>query len=151
MTGFEIKKKEELSTMQLEAVEAALEAMETSYAPYSGFAVGCALVLEDGNIVKGSNQENMAYPSGTCAERSALFAYGSSGNRSMIKILAVVAHKSGATELSSASPCGACRQVMIEYELKQNKPFEVIFCHDNQYVIAKEARRLLPFHFHLTE
>lgn len=82
---------DELGSEEQIAVRAALEAVKNSYSPYSNFKVGASLLLENGETILGSNQENVAYPSGLCAERSALFAYGSSGNKSKIKILAIVA------------------------------------------------------------
>lgn len=149
MSDFLIKSFEELTLQEKKVVEAAKLAIENSYSPYSKFEVGAALLLTDGNLVTGSNQENMAYPSGTCAERAALFAYGSSGNKSSIEILAVLARHHGSTEPASGAPCGGCRQVMLEYEIKQEKPFSVIFMNEQKYIITKSCKALLPFHFHL--
>jgi cytidine deaminase len=149
MHDFETKSYEELQDSEKKAIEAAKLAIENSYSPYSKFEVGAALLLADGSIITGSNQENMAYPSGTCAERAALFAYGSSGNQAAIEILAVFARHKGSSELASGAPCGGCRQVMLEYEIKQQKPFSVIFRHDDNYIITASSKALLPFHFHL--
>lgn len=149
MDDFEIRTKEDLDEAQLKVVNAAVEAIDNSYSPYSKFAVGAALLLDDGNIIIGSNQENMAYPSGTCAERAALFAYGSQGLGSKILKLAVLARYHNDDNLAVGAPCGACRQVMLEYEMKQKNLFEIIFYHNNTYVISTSAKSLLPFHFHL--
>jgi cytidine deaminase len=149
MGSFILKSKEELDKSQQKVVEAAIKSIETSYSPYSKFAVGAALLLDDGTIITGSNQENMAYPSGLCAERVALFTYGSKNISNKILKLAVLAKYHHAEALALGAPCGACRQVMLEYELKQEIPFEVIFFHDNSYVISSSAKALLPFHFHM--
>ena len=149
MDDFVLKSKGELDELQQKVVEEAINAIETSYSPYSKFAVGAALFLDDGSIITGSNQENMAYPSGTCAERAALFTYGSKGISNKILKLAVFAKFHESESLAIGAPCGACRQVMLEYELKQEDPYEVIFFHDNNYIIASSAKALLPFHFHL--
>lgn len=149
MSDFIIKTIHELNSKEKSAVAAAKAAIANSYSPYSKFEVGAALLLSDGNIVTGSNQENMAYPSGTCAERAALFAYGSSGSTAPIEILAVFARHHGSAELASGAPCGGCRQVMLEYEIKQGKSYSVIFLHKNQYIITPNSKSLLPFHFHL--
>lgn len=149
MTDFEIKTLEELSKEEIRAVNAAMEAIANSYSPYSKFEVGAAVLLDNGNIITGSNQENMAYPSGTCAERAALFTYGSSGTTAKVSILAVIARNHGSSTLATGAPCGACRQVMLEYELKQNTPYSVIFFHENNYIVTSSSKSLLPFHFHL--
>ena len=149
METFESKALTELDEGQKKVIEAAVDAIQTSYSPYSKFAVGAALLLDDGSIIKGSNQENMAYPSGTCAERAALFTYGSKGLNNKILKLAVFARFHDSESLAFGAPCGGCRQVMLEYELKQKDPFEVIFFHGNSYVISSSAQALLPYHFQL--
>ena len=149
INGFEAHSWGDLTNNQKMAVEAAQEAVSTSYSPYSKFSVGAALLLENGNIVKGSNQENIAYPSGICAERSALFTYGSSGVSARIMILAVVAKHHGDDKWALGAPCGGCRQVMLEYERIQSAPYEVIFLYEDKYIIAESAQNLLPFHFHM--
>jgi len=140
----------ELNREQEKVVQASYSTLDTSYSPYSSLQVGAALLLANGRIIIGSNQENMAYPSGMCAERSALFTYGSGNNKSPIIKLAVVARLNSSDDLVPGAPCGACRQVMLEYELRQDQKFEVLFYHDNQFVIASSASTLLPYHFLLT-
>ena len=151
MNDFKVKTLDDLTEEQIKVVGAAKSAIENSYSPYSKFEVGAALLLADGSIVTGSNQENMAYPSGTCAERAALFSYGSTGNKNEIKYLAVFARHHGNMALASGAPCGGCRQVMLEYELKQQSAYSVIFYQDGNYIITSSTKTLLPFHFHLEE
>src|SRR5690349_467347 len=101
-------------------------ALPYAYAPYSGFHVASALLLGNGVIVTGTNQENAAYPAGMCAERVALFTAASQYPGEAIRKMVVVARKLGASQLSPATSCGSCRQVMLEFEHRQSQPFEVI-------------------------
>lgn len=141
----------QLTETQQNLLKNAEAAIVNSYAVYSNFEVGAALLLEDGTIVKGSNQENIAYPSGICAERSALFAYGSGDNKAKIVSLAVVARFKGSSSWATGAPCGACRQVMLEYERIQKVPYEVIFRYEEEYIVTNSAKSLLPFDFHVDE
>lgn len=126
-------------------VEAAVSAMQTAYAPYSQFQVGAALLLDDGTIVPGSNQENAAYPSGLCAERVAFFAAGS---QHPDKRMLAVAITTSYPLPQPISPCGACRQVMAEYELKQGASIRIILASNGGSVmIVEQARDLLPMYF----
>lgn len=126
----------------------AKDAASHAYAPYSRFQVGAAVLLEDGTIVTGTNQENAAYPSGMCAERVALFTAMSLHPETVITKIAIVAKRKGGKELTPATSCGACRQVMLEFEIRQDKPFEVIMQNeDHKWVKAPSARSLLPFSF----
>lgn len=137
-----------LDPESLDLVRHAERALPTAHAPYSEFQVGAALLLDNGVIVAGTNQENAAYPSGMCAERVALFALASQYPGQVIRKLAVVArHKTG-TELTPATCCGGCRQVMLEFEHRQGKPFEVVMLtEERQWVKAPSAQSLLPFCF----
>lgn len=149
--GFEKSFEGQLDALKKEeqnALRAALKAVKNSYSPYSNFKVGASLLLENGEIIIGSNQENIAYPSGICAERSALFSYGSSSSKSPISILAIVAFDKNNNQADTCSPCGACRQVMVEYEQIQKKPYKVIFCFDGNIEIVDSSVSLLPFAFH---
>lgn len=139
---------QKLDIDEQKAVNAAIEAVENAYAPYSGYQVGAALLLENGEIVLGSNQENAAYPSGLCAERSALFAYGSNKRTSKIKILAIAAKGKDGNYAESCSPCGSCRQVMVEYEGLQKAPYKVIFFYEGKVQVSESSSKLLPFPFH---
>jgi cytidine deaminase len=126
----------------------AIEALPNAYAPYSNFQVAAAILLSDGTIVTGTNQENAAYPSGMCAERVALFTVSSQHPGKMIKKLVVLARLINQTQLAPASSCGACRQVMVEFEQRQGKPFEVIMQNqDRHWVKTASAETLLPFCF----
>jgi cytidine deaminase len=123
-------------------------AAEHAYAPYSHFQVGCALLLESGKIITGNNQENAAYPSGLCAERTALFFYGSQYTTDPVKQLVVVAKHEHQPQWVGACPCGACRQVLLEYEYRQKAPIGVLFQLNNeQYIHLNSAKLLLPFQF----
>ena len=149
MAEFVFKSSKELDEEENKVINAARLVISTSYSPYSKFAVGAAVLLANGEIIIGSNQENMAYPSGICAERAALFSYGSQGIASKIIKLGVFAMNHQSESMATSTPCGACRQVMLEFELKQESEFEVVFFHNNKYVISSAAKLLLTFHFHI--
>src|ERR1700758_3456201 len=104
----------------------AVKAMANSHSPYSKFRVGAALRLQSGKIVYGSNQENVAYPSGLCAERVALFHCGAYYPDDPVEAMAVTARSDEFEILQPVASCGACLQVMAEYEKKQNKPIKII-------------------------
>jgi cytidine deaminase len=126
----------------------AKDAANHAYAPYSKFYVGAAVLLEDGSIVTGTNQENAAYPSGMCAERVALFSAMAQHPEGVIRKIAIVAKRKAGKELTPATSCGACRQVMLEYEMRQEAPIEVIMQNeDHKWVKALSAQSLLPFSF----
>lgn len=149
--GFEKRLETELSQLQEDeqkAIKAAMKAVDSAYAPQSNYHVGAALLLENGEIIMGSNQENVAYPSGMCAERSALFAYGSNNRDLKIKILAIMARDKKGVFSDNCSPCGSCRQVMVEYERLQKTPYKVIFCYNGTFEIASSSSDLMPFPFH---
>jgi cytidine deaminase len=138
----------ELSEQEREAMHLAQEAAKDAYAPYSNFLVGAALVLEDGTMFKGNNQENAAYPSGLCAERTALFALSAQYPNKKIKLLAVAARRRSEDAFLSAMPCGACRQVMAEYEYKQQAAIPVLLHAPNgQFYRFHKVGDLLPFQF----
>jgi cytidine deaminase len=139
---------EELSQQERQAIEMAQEAAKDAYAPYSNFLVGAALVLEDGTMFKGSNQENAAYPSGLCAERTALFAMSAHHPNKKIKMIAVTARRRSEEHFLPAMPCGACRQVMAEYEHKQQEAIPVLLQGpDGKYYRLRSVSDLLPFQF----
>lgn len=127
-------------------MEAAMEATKSAYAPYSLFRVGAAVRLADGTVVQGSNQENIAYPSGLCAERTALFSSSVGHPNQAVEALAVVGFHEGS--FVEASPCGACRQVMSEYEMRYNNEI-TFFCYLEGGRIRKVSgvKSLLPFVF----
>ena len=117
----------ELPEEESRLMEAAIKATGQSYAPYSKFHVGAAALLEDGTIITGSNQENAAYPSGLCAERVALFHAGHQYPDMPVVALAIAAATNG-RQVESISPCGACRQVLLEAEQRYGKPMKVLLC-----------------------
>ena len=139
---------DELSDHVKHLMEAAEKALTTAYAPYSKFKVGSAVRLEDGTIVVGNNQENAAYPSGLCAERVALFAAKSAHPNVTIDALAIAAKPEGGKDYVSAGSCGNCRQVMIEYEHKQQRAYDIYLrLPDDQVLKINSASDYLPFSF----
>lgn len=139
----------QLETHEFTLLEAAREAMNKAYAPYSEFRVGAALRLSDGTIVTGNNQENAAFPSGLCAERVAFFSAGALYPGALITDAAVVASSERFDVDHPVTPCGACRQVMLEYELNQDVEIRLLFSGITGKIIRMEGvRNLLPLFFH---
>ena len=138
---------QQLPSADRELMEQAIAATSTAYAPYSRFHVGAAVRLADGTVLTGSNQENIAYPSGLCAERTVLFSAAAQHPQQAVATLAVVG-RDAEGRLVEASPCGACRQVMAEFESRHGRPMELL-C----YLQGGKIRRitgvdsLLPFAF----
>ena len=130
-----------------ELVAAALDAQKGSYSPYSQFQVGAALRLANGLVVKGANQENAAYPSGLCAERVAMFWAGANYPDVPFDTLAIAGSDHGVLCESPASPCGACRQVMAEYQKKHKTPLKIILVGSKRIRKFACVDDLLPFIF----
>lgn len=144
---FQEYKLDELSAADRQLIQAAIDATASAYAPYSHFHVGAALRLSDGTIVPGCNQENIAYPSGLCAERTALFAAGALHPDKKAVALAIVGRNPEGA-LVPASPCGACRQVMAEQEIRQQSKLRVLCYHSEDKIsIFDGVESLLPFSF----
>lgn len=143
----EYESPDQLEQAEKELVEAAVEATKTSYAPYSSFNVGAAVRLEDGQIVKGSNQENAAYPSGLCAERTVMFYAGANHGDKAMTAIAVAASQNGVLCPSPVSPCGACRQVMAEYQKRGERPLAVILVGKDRILRFSNVESLLPLIF----
>ena len=138
----------ELDIKDQELIVNAQEAFITAYAPYSGFLVGASVLLENGEIINGSNQENVAYPSGLCAERVAMFYVGARFPDVKIESIAVSVLSKSFEVTDVIFPCGACRQVMAEYEDKQQQPIKVILhSPTDEVLIANKVQDLLPFMF----
>ena len=138
----------ELITEDSHLLKKAREACQNAYAPYSHFCVGAAILLDDGTVILGSNQENDAYPSGLCDERTAIFATGANYPNKTIKKIAVTACPHGYDHYVAANPCGACRQALSEYENKQLSPIEVIMeAGDGKIVVTPSVASLLPLKF----
>lgn len=138
---------DQLDPQDRELAEAAIEATKGSYAPYSGFNVGAAVRLDSGEIVKGANQENAAYPSGLCAERTAMFYASATYPDSIIESIAVTASQNGILCDSPASPCGACRQVMAQYQTKGGRPMTIILVGRKKVWKFDKVDDLLPLIF----
>lgn len=121
---------------------------QQAYAPYSKFQVGAAILLKNGEVVLGSNQENAAYPSGLCAERTAVFAAGANFPNQEIVAICISASSTIKDTLEPIPPCGACRQSLLEYENKQTKPIPVYFMgKSGQIMQSPSIKNLLPFVF----
>ncbi len=121
----EIGTDEELDSSLVKLISLARDMTSKAYAPYSSFYVGAAILLNDGSYISGCNQENASYPLCICAERVALYSYGASKAETQITALAVSANNPNKPLTSPCMPCGACRQVIQEYELRQNQPINL--------------------------
>ena len=139
---------DELNKDDLMLVNAAKEATSGSWSPYSGFKVGAALLLDDGTVVTGSNQENAAYPSGLCAERTALFTAGHAYPGKAVTALAIAARNDKGFTAQPITPCGACRQVLSETEQRGGKPIHyILYGTEGTMIIEGGTDALLPFCF----
>ena len=138
---------DELSAEQREVVEIAKEQTKRSYSPYSHFQVGAAAKLANGMIIRGANQENAAYPSGLCAERTALFAAGAQYPDQPVTKLAIACYTDGHFTKEPGSPCGACRQVMLETEHRYKGKMEVLLYGEDAVYVFESAADLLPLIF----
>ena len=138
---------DELEPKDKELAQAAIDATAQAYAPYSKFNVGAAVLFEDGVIVKGSNQENAAYPWGLCAERTALFYASASRPDKPMTAIAIAASQNGELLETPVTPCGACRQVMAQYQLKSGLPMMVLLIGAHSILKFERIDDLLPFIF----
>lgn len=131
-----------------ELMAKAVAIRKNAYAPYSRFRVGAAILLDNGEIVLGSNQENAAYPSGLCAERTAIFYTGANYPDAKILKMAISAASDTNPTLSPIPPCGACRQSIAEYEFKQDQPIEIYFMGESGAIFKSDSlKNLLPLTF----
>lgn len=137
----------EMSAEDRALCEAAVEAIDGAYAPYSHFHVGAAVRLSDGTIVEGANQENAAYPSGLCAERTAMFAAGAAYPGLAQVSIAIAARQNGGLCTMPAAPCGACRQVMAQYQTKSGSAMSVLLVGAAKIWKFDRVDDLLPFIF----
>lgn len=151
--NYEVYELEELSMEEQLLLRKALEATHNAYAPYSRFYVGAAIRLRDGTIILGNNQENAAYPSGICAERNALFHVGALGRGNEIVSIAIRARTDSLTLNQPIFPCGACRQVMLEYEQMCPQPIKVLMQGETGKVLVARGIEnfLLPLVFKLIQ
>ena len=137
----------ELEPKDRELAQAAIDATAQAYAPYSKFNVGAAVLFQDGEIIKGANQENAAYPSGLCAERTALFYASASRPDKAMTAIAIAASQNGELLETPVTPCGACRQVMAQYQLKSGLPMMVLLIGAHSILKFEKVDDLLPFIF----
>ena len=138
---------EELADDDRQLVEKAIRATQNSYAPYSNFHVGACLRLADGREVIGPNQENAAFPSGSCAERSAVFAAQSMFPEEAITALAIAARNENGLTAQPVSPCGACRQVILEMEDRYKQDVRILLYGTEGVYVIPSVKSLLPLHF----
>ena len=139
---------EELPKSVQELIHKAQDAREDAYAPYSRFKVGASVLLENGRMVSGNNQENAAFPSGLCAERVAVFSAGANYPGQKLLAIAIVAGSMDHSNQKPIPPCGGCRQALAEYEVKQDEVLAVYFMGtDGQVVKSKSVKNLLPLVF----
>ncbi len=142
----------ELNADDQALLEKAKEAGKNAYAPYSAFYVGAALKLENGVVVTGNNQENVAYPSGLCAERVAIFSAGANYPNVAVNTIAITCSSAKFKVNRPLSPCGACRQVIAEYEKKAGKNIRIILAGESGAVyVVNSIRELLPLSFEADE
>lgn len=146
-TQVDVVSPDELSDDYQKLINKAKDQIEKAYAPYSGFHVGAAVLLDNGEIFAGSNQENSAYPSGLCAERVAMFFANAQYPEVSVVAIAVAASTGGAFLESPITPCGACRQALLETEMRFGKDVEVLLYGTNEILKIKNIRQLLPLCF----
>jgi cytidine deaminase len=149
ITVYETDNAKELQENDSKLLKQATEAIHSAYAPYSHFNVGAAVLLENGEIILGSNQENVAYPSGLCAERVALFYANSRFPNVAVKAIAISSAVDGKENDDPVFPCGDCRQVLLECENRFGKPITVIMGGTKNIKMVKSIKDLLPLSFTL--
>ena len=138
---------DQLDPRDRELAQAAIEATKSSYAPYSHFNVGAAVRLDNGEIIKGSNQENAAYPSGICAERTAMFYASANYPENAMTAIAITASQNGTLCDNPVTPCGSCRQVMAQYQTKGGQPMEILLIGGKKIWKFEKVDDVLPFIF----
>ena len=138
---------EEMNPEDRELAAEAIKAMQGAYAPYSHFHVGAAVRMSNGQIVRGANQENAAFPSGLCAERTAMFAAGARYPDKDMLSIALAGGVMGRLGSQPATPCGACRQVMAQYQAKSGKPMSVIMISSDRIWKFEKVDDILPLIF----
>ncbi|ULB34397.1 MULTISPECIES: cytidine deaminase [Proteiniphilum] len=138
---------EECSEVEKKLIEAAKNATKNAYAPYSEFRVGAAVLLQNGKIVSGNNQENAAYPSGLCAERTTIFFSNASFPDQKIEAIAIAAYYNGRFTNDAVTPCGACRQVLLETENRFKSPIKVLMYSNEAVYTVNSIKDLLPLSF----
>ncbi len=138
---------DECTETEKKLIEEAKQATKNAYAHYSNFRVGAALLLENGEIITGNNQENAAYPSGLCAERTAVFFANANYPDQKVVAIAVAAYHNGKFTKDVITPCGACRQVLLEVENRYKTPMRILMYSDDGIYVVDSIKDLLPLSF----
>ena len=147
-TTISVLSKDELSQEETSLMSQAFEARSKAYAPYSKFTVGAAILLDNGIVIQGSNQENAAYPSGLCAERVAIFYAGSTFPNAKIVKMFITASPQDRDLEEPIPPCGSCRQAIAEYEFKQDAPIAIFFMGAKGDIYKSDSlKNILPLVF----
>lgn len=147
-TTISVLSKQELSQEEIGLMAQAIEARSKAYAPYSKFTVGAAILLNNGIVIQGSNQENAAYPSGLCAERVAIYYAGATYPNAKIVKIFITASPQDRDLMEPIPPCGSCRQAIAEYEFKQDIPIAIFFMGAKGDIYKSDSlKNLLPFVF----
>jgi cytidine deaminase len=145
---FSVLSKDDLSLQENELMQQAFEARSKAYAPYSKFTVGVAILLDNGVVVQGSNQENAAYPSGLCAERVAIYYAGANYPTAKMVKMFITASPQDRNLQEPIPPCGSCRQAIAEYEIKQDIPIEILFMGAEGPIYKSDSlKNILPLVF----
>ena len=140
----------ELNSQEQALVQACKNASTNAYAPYSNFHVGASLLIDDGEIILGNNQENAAFPSGLCAERVALFHFGARNSKKQIKAIAICAQTGGNFNEEFIVPCGGCLQVLSEFQsLQKDKIRVILYRGDDEIMLGEGMENFLPLQFTL--
>lgn len=137
----------DLDIEEKKLISAAKEASEKAYSPYSGFNVGCSVLLETGEIFSGNNQENAAYPSGLCAERVTLMYVNANYPDVPVKAIGIVGQRNGRSPENPTAPCGACRQVISETRNRFGKPIRLYLAGEKETYIIHDINDILPLYF----
>ena len=147
-TTIQVAKMDELTETELALVNNAIEATNHAYAPYSHFRVGASVLLKNGKTIIGCNQENISYPAGICAERTAIFAAGAQYPDTPIEMLAIAARGTdGILQEEPINPCGICRQVIVETEMRHQHPIRILLYGTKHIYIINGIQTLMPFSF----
>jgi len=144
---YEYDSVDELSKNEQILIQKSKEVVNNAYAPYSKFQVGAAVLLENGEIITGTNQENAAYPSGMCAERVAVFYANSKFPNVPVIAIAVTAFTNNNFVKTPIPPCGSCRQVLVETETRFNTPIKIYLVSESKITVINDAKDLLPLNF----
>ncbi len=148
LSSIHVAQMDELTEAEQNVINLAIKATYRSYAPYSHFHVGAGLLLGNGVSMMGCNQENVAFPSGICAERSAIFAAGAQYPDQPVKLLAIAARdEQGELTMEPISPCGSCRQVIIETETRFKQPIRILLYGQKHIYVIDGIKQLMPLSF----